>query len=68
VKEAVLRNGPRYRCYCPSLEEVYSDIHDVQMLNVSDYALRVAISFNGQQYTAQDIDFFYYGVKKLIPR
>jgi len=68
VKEAVLRNGPRYRCYCPSLEEVYSDIHDVKMLNVSNYALRVAISFNGQQYTTQDIDFFYYGVKKLIPR
>jgi hypothetical protein len=38
------------------------------MLNVSNYALRVAISFNGQQYTTQDIDFFYYGVKKLIPR
>ena len=68
VKEGVLRNGPRYRCYCPSLEEVYSDISDVQRLNASDYVLRVAISFNGQQYTSQDIDFFYYGVKKLIPR
>jgi hypothetical protein len=55
------------RCFAPSLAEVYSDLPDTSQLNASQYALSVAISFNGQQYTAQDVDFFYYAVHRLIP-
>jgi hypothetical protein len=27
----------------------------------------VALSFNGQQYTQQDVDFYYYAVWSIVP-